>query len=173
MKKWFYIVIILCMIVPLLSGCTSAPETDVIIPETIPQTQVQAPSVASPVIIVPSELQSVPVTLTASPLTRDDALLLTFEMNTRQRSGVIPREGYSMMLLFFAYNIDSVSSGYSPTTADEVRTSGIPYKTRTIRVYPENIITHQEQVPEMGSPLRSFNPDEPYVYGVAIELREV
>ncbi|MDO8842336.1 hypothetical protein, partial [Methanocalculus sp.] len=163
MKKWFFIAIILCLIVPLLSGCTAAPETDVIIPETTPPTQVPVSPVQSPVIIVPSELQSIPITLSASPLTRDNALLLTFEMNARQISGVIPREGYSMMLIFFAYNTDQVSVGYSPATADEVRTSGIPYKTRSIIVYPENVITHQEQVPDMGSPLRIFNPDEPYV----------
>ena len=112
------------------------------------------------------------VRLDATPLGTDPALMLHLEMDARQARGTIPSGGYPMMLTFFAYNIDRAPAGFAPGSADEVRASGIPYKTRSIHIYPNNVITHREQVPEMGSSPNIFNAESSYVYGVVIELRQ-
>jgi len=97
--------------------------------------------------------------------------MLRLELDARQARGTIPSGGYPMMLIFFAYNIDKAPAGFVPESADDIRESGVPYKTRSIHLYPNNVITHMEQVPEMGSSPNIFNAESPYVYGIVIELR--
>lgn len=163
--------LLLCLLLPLLSGCTGVDTP----PEPLKPTPTPEPvaSVESPVIVLPPELARTPVTLSASPQTQDNALYLTFEMNARGQQSQIPTEGYPLMLTFFTYNTEKFESGYTPSTADEVRNSGMPYKTRSLRLYSQNILTHNEQVPERGSSARLFDPDKPYLYGVVIEIRQV
>ena len=171
MMKTLYLILLFCLLLPLLSGCTTtAPEA----PEPAPivtLTPVPVTPPESPVIITPPEFSRVRISLDANPLQTDPALLLTLEMDARTSSGTIPREGYSVTMTFFAYNVDAAPAGFLPETADDIRASGLPYKTRTMLIYQDNIITHREQVPEMGSPTGIFNPDTPYIYGVIIEMR--
>lgn len=168
--KRIAILLLLCLLVPFISGCTSETEAPPEIPAPTP-TPVPVAPVESPVIILPQELHQIPITLSAVPLLNENALLLSFEMDARRARGLIPTQGYSMIVVFFAYNIDRMPEGYQPATTDEVRTSGIPYKTRILGIYPDNIITHTEQVPPTGSPSRLFDPREDYVYGAIIDLR--
>jgi len=111
------------------------------------------------------------VRLNATPMATDPALMFNLELDARQARGTIPSAGYPMMLIFFTYNTDRVPAGFVPESADEVRTSGIPYKTRSFHIYPGNLIPHREQVPEMGSGPGIFDPTAPHVYGLIIELR--
>ena len=164
--------LLLCLLVVFITGCTTETEAAPEIPARTP-TPVPVAAVESPVIILPPELAGTAVKLSASPLTQDNALYLTLEMNARGRQNQIPTEGYSLMLTFFAYNTDQFEPGYAPSTAEEVRYSGMPYKTRSLRLYSENILTHNEQVPEMGSPAGLFYPGKSYVYGVIIDIRQV
>jgi hypothetical protein len=171
MKKILPLVL-LCLLLPLLAGCTASPEAPEPTPVVI-ETQIPSPpQIVSPVIIAPEEFSRVIITLDAQPLPTDPALLLTLGLDAKESRGSIPREGYSVTMAFFAYNVDSKPAGYSPKTAAELRTSGIPYKTRTMLIYPDNIINHREQVPEVGSQTGIFNPNLPYIYGIIIEMRE-
>ncbi len=170
--KRFLLLLTLCMLLPFFSGCTSETEAPPEIPAPTP-TPVPVAPVESPVIVLPPELAGTPVTLSASPLTQDNALYLSFEMNARGRLAQIPTEGYPLMLTFFAYNIDQFEPGYAPATAAEVRNSGMPYKTRSLHLYSQNFLTHTEQVPERGSPAGLFYPGKPFAYGVIIDIRPV
>lgn len=170
--KRIAILLLLCLLLPFVSGCTAEPEAPPEIPAPTP-TPVPIAPVGSPVIILPPELAGTSVALSASPLTQDNALYLTLEMNARGRQAQIPTEGYPLMLTFFVYNTDQFAPGYAPTTSEEVRNSGLPYKTRSLHLYSENILTHNEQVPERGSPAGLFYPGKPYVYGVIIDIRPV
>ena len=170
--KRIAILLLLCLLLPFFSGCTSEAEAPPEIPTPTP-TSVPIAPVESPIIVLPPELAGTPVTLSASPLTQDNALYLSFEMNARGRQAQIPTEGYPLMLTFFAYNTDQFEPGYAPKTASEVRYSGMPYKTRSVHLYSQNILTHTEQVPERGSPAGLFYPGKPYAYGVIIDIRPV
>lgn len=171
MKKWIIALFAFCVLVSFLSGCTSTPDAPPETPAPTPKPYVPPP-VESPVIITPPELSGIPITLGAIPLITENALLMNFELDTRSKRALLPQDGYSLIIVFFAYNVDQVPPGFSPASAEEVRSADIPYKTRQLRVYLENVIIHKEQVPERGSPARIFNPDEPYVYGVVIETRQ-
>ncbi len=170
--KRIAILLLLCILLPFLSGCTSETEAPPEIPTQTPTPMPVAP-VESPVIVLPPELAGTSVTLSATPQTQDNALYLTTEMNARGGQAQIPTEGYPLMLTFFAYNTDRFEPGYAPSTAAEVRNSGLPYKTRSLRLYSQNILTHNEQVPERGSPAGLFDPGKPYAYGVIIDIRPV
>jgi len=170
--KHIAILLLLCLMLPFISGCTAETEAPPETPAPTP-TPVPVAPVESPFIVLPPELEGTTVTLSASPLTQDNALYLTFEMNARGRQAQIPSEGYPMMLTFFVYNTDQFAPGYAPSTAEEVRHSGMPYKTRSLHLYSENILTHTEQVPERSSPAGLFYPAKPYVYGVIIDIRPV
>lgn len=170
--KYIATLLLLCLLLPFFSGCTAESEAPPEIPAPSP-TPVPATPVESPVIILPPALATVPTTLSASPLTQDNALYLTLEINARGWQGQIPTEGYPLMLTFFVYNSDQFEPGYTPSTADEVRDAGIPYKTRSLHIYSQNILTHNEQVPQRGSPAGLFSPGKPYVYGVIIDIRPV
>ncbi len=170
--KHIAILLLLCLMLPFISGCTAEteapPETPAPTPTPVPVAQVE-----SPVIILPPELAGTAVTLSATPVPDDNALYLTLEMNARGRQAQIPTEGYPMMLTFFVYNTDQFAPGYGPATSEEVRNSGMPYKTRSLHLYSENILTHNEQVPERNSPAGLFAPGKPYAYGVIIDIRPV
>ncbi len=170
--KRIAILLLLCLMLPFISGCTAETEAPPETPAPTP-TPVPVAPVESPVIILPPELAGTAVTLSASPLTQDNALYLSFEMNARGRQAQIPTGGYPLMLTFFAYNVDQFEPGYAPATASEVRYSGMPYKTRSVHLYSQNILTHTEQVPERGSPAGLFSPGKSYAYGVSIEIRRV
>ncbi|MCQ1537775.1 hypothetical protein FTO68_02060 [Methanocalculus taiwanensis] len=169
--KRIAILLLLCLMLPFFSGCTGVDTS----PDPLTPTPAPVPvvSVESPVIVLPPELAGTPVTLSAIPLQTDHALYLTFEMNARGRQRQIPTGGYPLILTFFVYNTDQFAPGYAPSTADEVRNSAIPYKTRSLHLYSENILTHNEQVPERSSPAGLFYPSRPYAYGVIIEIRQV
>ncbi len=170
MKKLLLPLLALCFFVPFLAGCTAAdePAPEVPVPTPVPE---PVPVVESPVLIIPDQLAGIPVSLSAIPMRQEDALYFTFVMDAQRIRDVIPPQGYPMMVIFFAYKKDTMPPGFSPESPSEIRESGIPYKTRSLHIYPGNIITHYEQVPEFGSPSRLFDPDKPYVYGAAIELR--
>ncbi|MBR1369224.1 hypothetical protein RJ53_06835 [Methanocalculus chunghsingensis] len=172
MKTTLPFLLSLCLLIVCISGCTTTPDVPEPAPIPTPTPTPEPAPPESPVIILPPELSSVIVKLDAAPLDTEPALMLQLEMDARQAPGTLPSAGYPMMLTFFTYNIDRAPAGFSPGSADEVRASGIPYKTRSIHIYPDNIITHREQVPEMGSSPNIFNSELPYVYGVVIELRQ-
>lgn len=79
--------------------------------------------------------------------------------------------GIDLYVTFFAYNLDNVPADFSPVTSDDIKSAGIPYKTRRDTIYSLNEKTISVTLPEESSQ-GTLDLSRPYNYGTIVEWTE-
>jgi len=80
-------------------------------------------------------------------------------------------KGVKLYITFFAYNLDDVPVDFSPVTSDDVKSAGIPYKTRRDTMYFLNEKTITVTLPGESSQ-GTLDLLRPYNYGAIVEWTE-
>lgn len=153
-----------------IAGCsgteTPAPATAVQTPVITP-TPEPAPTyaVTTPIKVVGEGIYGIATTLGAKETANDVHVSVLFNAtNTLGASG----PGTPIYMTFFAYNFDAVPYSFNPKTSDDVKSTGIPYKTRRDTIYSMNVKTWGADLPSDSSQ-GSLDLTKPYNYGVILE----
>ena len=125
-------------------------------------TPVPAPSPLDTVTIFP-DTPGVSYALTAKPSVEEQG---NIEMRLKAvATRDLRKDGYNIRYTFFVYNTDTVSSGWTPQSYEEVVSAGIPYSLKIDRIYPSNERVIDVMLPRSAS-VKTFDVTKPYVYGV-------
>jgi len=160
---------VLIVLTALVAGCTSSPEGgEVVAPSTtITPTPTPEP-VESPVIVSDSRLSEMEIGLTATELSDGTGVYLT--LNIDPKGAAIARGGVSVIVTFFAYNVVETAPGFVPGSADEVRSSGIPYRSVSDTVY-DAPVSFRASLPA-ESEYKNLDVGKEYVYGAFVNIRD-
>jgi len=176
MRKLTLILLFIVTCAVMVSGCTSDSEPiadtqPVITPAQTAQVQTPAPTeeavpaVTEPIVVKDENIYSVKVTLTGEEKP-DNNLALAVNYDYSNPFGATG-EGMVLMATFFAYNYDDVPAGFNPATKEDVISAGIPYKTVSETLYPNNIKKTGTELPA-ESTQGALNLAKPYNYGVIV-----
>ncbi|MBP2132948.1 uncharacterized protein YcfL [Methanomicrobium sp. W14] len=159
-----------------ISGCSS---TDSILnkPENTTVTQVTPTASVlvhdEPFVVrgdgIPDDIM---VNISAVPATEDSAVLVYYVLNSSE-TGVYSNSnssGWNIVVTAFAYNPYSAPENFDPKNVHDIIDSGVPYKSRNIRLFPDNVYNDRIEVSKSPDG-NSINPDEPYNYGIILTLQ--
>ncbi|WP_067052732.1 hypothetical protein [Methanofollis ethanolicus] len=157
-----------CLAVSLTSGCATAPvDRQTPVPTTVVTPTPTLPVVESPVLVVDPRLSEMTIDLSA--VERSDGSGVTLKLATDPVGAAIARDGVDVLVTFFAYNA-AEKPGFVPSSADEVRKAGIPYKTVFFSVYDAPVRVQAELPRE--SEQKNLQIGEPYVYGAVVMVKD-
>ena len=149
----------------LAAGCVNSEDNG----ETpaVPTSPTEIPAVLESVKILP-DTPGVTYTLTAKKSTQEAGNIELTMKAVAARD--LRNEGYNIRYTFFVYNTDAFEEGWSPSSYEEVVSSGIPYVTRIDKIYAGNERVINEMLPR-SSNIKTFDADKPYVYGmIAVDV---
>jgi hypothetical protein len=150
----------------LVTGCATAPADR----QTPAPTQVVTatpPLVESPVLVVDPRLSGMKIDLSA--VEQSDGAGVVLKLSADPQGAAIARDGVNVLATFFAYNA-AEKPGFVPSSADEVRAAGIPYKTVFFSVYDASVRVQADLPRE--SEQKNLKVGEPYVYGAVVQVRD-
>lgn len=153
-----------------IAGCSgtesTAPATATPTPVVAPTSEpMQTYAVTTPIKVVGEGIYGIATTLDAKVTANDVHVSVLFNAtNTLGASG----PGTPIYMTFFAYNYDAVPYSFNPQTSDDVKSTGIPYKTRRDTIYPMNVKSWGADLPSDSSQ-GSLDLTKPYNYGVILE----
>lgn len=163
------ILLALCLLaVSLAAGCATTPvDRQVTASTTVVTATPTLPVVESPVLVVDPRLSEMTIDLSA--VERSDSSGVTLKLATDPAGAAIARDGVDVLVTFFAYNA-AEKPGFVPSSADEVRKAGIPYKTVFFSVYDAPVRVQAELPRE--SEQKNLQVGEAYVYGAVVMVRD-
>ncbi|NYT06222.1 MAG: hypothetical protein GKC04_07650 [Methanomicrobiales archaeon] len=159
----------------LVAGCTSeSPTTITPVPTAVPATPTPAALAPEPIVIIDPALSGLQIVdLTAAVGGKSGpGIVLKYTLDARNLGGTaMSSKGYDILIYAFAYNLDDVSAGFSPTTQQDIRDANIPYASRIITIFPSNVIN--DQIEPQIAPLenRLLDTARPYNYGLILEVQ--
>lgn len=158
------IILVFCLLV---AGCTTTPaETPTPVPTTVATPTPTAPPVESPVFVVDPRLSDMDFNLTA--VERSDGSGVVLKLSADPAGAEIARDGVDILATFFAYNA-AEEPDFVPSSANDVRAAGIPYKTVFFSVYDAPVRVQAELPRE--SEQKNLRIGEPYVYGAVVWIQ--
>lgn len=172
------IMIIIGMALVAISGCTipnssgeevvqattATPEiTETIVP---PTTQASV----EPILAVTPKLYGVDFSL-PDPIIADSTNIEVLLHYNYRINYFNTDNGLKLYLTFFAYNLDDVPADFSPVTSDDIKSAGVPYKTRRDTIYFLNEKTVSVTLPQDSSQ-GTLDLSRPYNYGAVVEWTE-
>ncbi|HDS63567.1 MAG TPA: hypothetical protein ENN52_05510 [Methanofollis liminatans] len=160
---------ILIVLTALVAGCASSPAGgEAVTPETsVTPSPTQEP-VESPVIVSDPRLSPMAITLTASEMSDGTGVYLTLAIDPK--GAAIARNGVPVIATIFAYNTVEEAPGFVPGSADEVRSSGLPYRSLSDTVY-DAPVSFRASLPA-ESEFKNLDIGKEYVYGVFLNIRD-
>ena len=175
MKQKGPIALVICalLIAALTCGCATTDETDEPSTPAITQapTEEETWAVTEPIFIKSPAVPDYKTSIRASPIENVFGVYVTTDIDATVTGGNMASEGDNLFIVAFAYNYEAVPKDFTITSYSDVISSGIPYKSKTDRIFPMNIKTHTLDVVGLKDGMQ-INPAEPYNYGVIIMLRD-
>jgi hypothetical protein len=157
----------LCLLAAsLVAGCATAP-VDREAPPTVVTPPLPPPPVESPVLVVDPRLSEMKIDLSA--VERSDSSGVVLKLSSDPAGTAIARDGVDVLATFFVYNV-AEKPGFVPSSADEVRKAGIPYKTVFFSIYDAPVRVQASLPGE--SEQKNLRIGEPYVYGAVVMVKD-
>lgn len=128
-------------------------------------------AITEPILIKSPAVPDYKTDIQASPIDNVLGVYVTLKIDATMTGGNMASEGDNLFIVAFAYNYAEVPKDFTITSYNDVITSGIPYKSKTDRIFPMNIKTHSFDVMGLKDGMQ-IDPAEPYNYGVIIMLRD-
>lgn len=165
-------IIVFLLLVTLACGCATTEEPEQPTPEmTVVPTPEDTPAITEPVIITSSGVPDYKTSIQASPISNNMGVTVSIGIDATGMGSNMASEGDNLFMVAFAYNYASVPDDFTVTSYNDVIASGIPYKSKTDRVFPMNVRTYPLDVIGQKDGMQ-VNPGEPYAYGAIIMLRD-
>ncbi|WP_298666548.1 hypothetical protein [uncultured Methanofollis sp.] len=159
--------LVLCLLAAsFIAGCATSP-ADRQTPTPTPVVTPTPPLVESPVLVVDPRLSGMKIDLSA--VERSDGSGVVLKLSADPQGAAIARDGVDVLATFFAYNA-AEKPGFVPSSADDVRKAGIPYKTVFFSVYDASVRV-QADLPG-DSEQKNLRVGEPYVYGAVVAVKD-
>jgi hypothetical protein len=174
LRRTLPVVLVFLLLATLACGCTTTEEPAQPTPEaTIVPTPEDTPAVAvtEPVIITSPGVPDYKTSIRATPISNNMGVTVTIDIDATGLGSNMASEGDNLFMVAFAYNDAAVPEDFTVTSYTDVITSGIPYKSKTDRVFPMNIRSYPLAVIGQKDGMQ-VNPGEPYAYGAVIMLRD-
>jgi hypothetical protein len=152
----------------LIAGCATAPvDRQTPAPTPVITATPTLPAVESPVLVIDPRLSGMKIDLSA--VEQSDGSGVVLKLTTEPAGAEIARDGVGVLATFFAYNA-AEKPGFAPSSADDVRKAGIPYKTVFFSVYDAPVRV-QAALPG-DSEQKNLRIGEPYVYGAVVMVKD-
>lgn len=164
-------VFLIAMAVAFTAGCTGDETEQGAITST--ETQTPAPtSVArtgsSEEFLIEGDLPSdIGVDVSATDVS-SNTVLINYNLDLSSMGTAMGHNGWQILATAYAYNPDKVESGFSVNSYNDVISSGIPYKTNNIRIFPGNKYPGKTEVSTNPASGMTIDTGEYYIYGVVL-----
>lgn len=161
------------LLMALACGCATTEEPAQPTPEmtVVPTPEKTLPPVTEPVIITSPGVPDYKTSIRATPISNNMGVTVTIDIDATGLGSNMASEGDNLFMVAFAYNYAAVPEDFTITSYNDVIASGIPYKSKTDRVFPMNVRTYPLAVIGQKDGMQ-VNPGEPYAYGAVIMLRD-
>jgi len=172
LRRTLSFTIVALFLAVLACGCTTTDEPAEPTPVmTIVPTAEETWAVTEPIIIKSPAVPDYQTDIQASPITNNLGVTVSLTINATGMGSNMASEGDNIFMVAFAYNYAAVPKDFTITSYNSLISSGIPYKSKTDRVFPMNVRTYPLDVVGQKDGMQ-VNPTEPYNYGAIIMLRD-
>lgn len=170
--KRLFILITAMILLVLFSGCTTTDSSPI-------KTETSAAAMPTPVSSVISEpfiikMENIPeeitVTSDSKPVNKNSAILIYYTLDSTETNSYANQNGWKIIVTAFAYNTANVPKDFNPASSGEIRDSGIPYQSRSIHVYPNNVYSDSIEISDSPSG-QVIDANKPYNYGIIFTLQ--
>lgn len=96
-----------------------------------------------------------------------DTILIKYTLDLSSMGTAMKHEGWDVILTAYAYNPEEVDSGFSVNSYDDIISGGIPYETRSIRLYPSNVYPDKIEV-SVNPQGMAIDTKDYYIYGIVM-----
>lgn len=96
------------------------------------------------------------------------ALLVNYNLDLSVMGSAMKQDGWNIIVTSYAYNPGDMEPGFYVAGYDDIISSGIPYKSRNIHVYPGNIYPDKIEVSDNPDTGVVIDTDASYNYGVVL-----
>ena len=166
------LVIFALILTALACGCATTDEPAAPTPVITPvPTEEETWAVTDPIFIKSPGVPDYQTSIRASPTANICGVTVSVDIDATGTGGNMASDGDNLFIVAFAYNYAEVPKNFTITSYNDVISSGIPYKSKTDRIFPMNVKTHSLEVVGQKDGMQ-INPAEPYNYGIIIMLRD-
>lgn len=154
------------------TGCTTTDSTQINEQTTTVTIPTQQQSVTSePFIIKSGDIpEEITITYDAKPVNENTAVLIYYTLDSTKTDSYSNPNGWKIIVTAFAYNTENVHKDFNPDSIQDIMDSKVPYESRSIHVYPNNVYSDKIEISDSPSD-QKIDLNEPYNYGILFTLQ--